>query len=125
MGGSSGFALVVGLETAVTLAIDNILGSGLLMSTAATPTTRLFSPDSPQAGAINHLFLIIGVIMIAILALVAILLFYAAFRYRRQPGEGESPQLFRKERRGDWLDCGASPDRHLHFRHDPQNDASG
>lgn len=67
------------------------------MQNVAMPTTRLFSPDSPQAGAINHLFLIVGVIMILILALVTFLVFYAAFRYRRRPGEGEPPQLFGKK----------------------------
>ncbi len=58
------------------------------------PTTPLYAPNSPEAVAINHLFLIVGVIMIAILALVTVLVFYAGFRYRRRPGEGEPPQIF-------------------------------
>ncbi|MGH9357529.1 MAG: cytochrome c oxidase subunit II [Terriglobia bacterium] len=54
----------------------------------------LFAPKSPQAGAINHLFLVVGVIMIAILALVTILALYASVRYRWRPGAGEPPQAF-------------------------------
>jgi cytochrome c oxidase subunit 2 len=58
------------------------------------PATPLYSPDSPQAGAINHLFLTVGVIMIAILVLVTALVLYAVFRYRGRLGDGEPPQLF-------------------------------
>ncbi|MGH9396871.1 MAG: cytochrome c oxidase subunit II [Terriglobia bacterium] len=61
-----------------------------------TPPT--FNPNSPEAQAIAHLFLVVGVIMVAILALVTSLVLYASVRYRRRPGAGEPKQAFGKQK---------------------------
>lgn len=56
--------------------------------------TPVFSPSSPEAAAIDHLFLAISVICLLILALIVGLVTYACLRYRSKPGEGDPKQRF-------------------------------
>ncbi|MGC1107487.1 MAG: cytochrome c oxidase subunit II [Candidatus Acidiferrales bacterium] len=53
-----------------------------------------FNPASTLAQPIAHLFLIMGIVMMAILLLVTSLVLYASFRYRRRPGANEPRQEF-------------------------------
>jgi cytochrome c oxidase subunit 2 len=52
----------------------------------------IFSPDSPQAGAIAHLFIVTLIICALIFAIVAGLVSYCLWRFRGQPGDGEPEQ---------------------------------
>ncbi|MGB6482381.1 MAG: cytochrome c oxidase subunit II [Candidatus Acidiferrales bacterium] len=52
------------------------------------------NPASSLAQPIAHLFLIVGIVMLAILLLVAALVLYTAFRYRQRPGTNEPGQQF-------------------------------
>lgn len=54
----------------------------------------LFFPGSPQSAAIDHLFLVVGVVMVAILGLVTGLVLYAVYRFHHRPDDGEPPQIF-------------------------------
>lgn len=54
----------------------------------------LFHPVSPQAQALTHLTLIVGIVIAAILALITVLVLYAAFKFRRRPSGFEPRQVF-------------------------------
>ncbi|MCL5670394.1 MAG: cytochrome c oxidase subunit II [Acidobacteria bacterium] len=58
----------------------------------------VFSPASPQASAIAHLSIFVGIVMVAILLLVTGLVFYAIVRFRRRPGGTEPRQVFGNSR---------------------------
>src|SRR5665213_3392016 len=53
-----------------------------------------FNPASTLAQPIAHLFLVLGIVMMAILLLVTVLVLYASFRFRQRPGIGEPRQNF-------------------------------
>jgi cytochrome c oxidase subunit 2 len=53
-----------------------------------------FTPASTLAQPIAHLFVVVGMVMIAILLLVTALVLYASFRYRYRPGAREPHQEF-------------------------------
>jgi len=53
-----------------------------------------FNPASTLAQPIAHLFLVLGIVMMAILLLVTALVLYASFRYRQRPGGSEPRQEF-------------------------------
>ena len=57
-----------------------------------------FSPASPQAQAIAHLSIFVGIIMLAIFVLVTALVVYAAIRFRRRPDAAEPRQVFGNSR---------------------------
>ncbi len=54
----------------------------------------LFSPASPQAQAITHLSIFVGIVMLAILVLITVLVLYAVVRFRHRPGAPEPRQVF-------------------------------
>ena len=53
-----------------------------------------FNPASSLAEPIAHLFIVVGILMVAILLLVTALVTYASFRYRWRPGIQEPRQEF-------------------------------
>ncbi len=58
----------------------------------------LFFPVSPQAQSITHLSIIVGIVMLAILALIIFLVTYAVIRFRQRPGAPEPRQVFGNSR---------------------------
>jgi len=58
----------------------------------------VFSPASPQAQAITHLSLVVGIVMLAILVLITFLVLYAVVRFRHRPGAPEPRQVFGNSR---------------------------
>lgn len=58
----------------------------------------LFSPASPQAHSIMHLSVLIGIVMLAILALITGLVLYAVVRFRQRAGQPEPRQVFGNSR---------------------------
>jgi len=58
----------------------------------------LFSPDSPQAQAITHLSIIVGIVMLAIFVLITVLVLYAVVKFRHRPGDSEPRQVFGNSR---------------------------
>jgi cytochrome c oxidase subunit 2 len=61
---------------------------------ASMPSASPFNPASSLAQPITHLFLVLGIVMIAILLLVSVLVLYASFLYRQRPGGLEPRQDF-------------------------------
>jgi cytochrome c oxidase subunit 2 len=57
-----------------------------------------FSPASPQAQAIAHLSIFVGIIMVAIFVLVTTLVVYAVIRFRHRPEAAEPRQVFGNSR---------------------------
>ena len=53
-----------------------------------------FNPASTLAQPIAQLFLVLGIVMMAILLLITALVLYASFRYRQRPGTIEPRQNF-------------------------------
>ncbi|MGA8230312.1 MAG: cytochrome c oxidase subunit II [Candidatus Acidiferrales bacterium] len=58
------------------------------------PSASPFNPASGLAQPIAHLFLVLGIVMMAIFLLVTVLVLYASFRYRQRPGAVEPRQEF-------------------------------
>lgn len=58
------------------------------------PSASPFNPASTLAQPIAHLFLVLGIVMMAILLLVTTLVLYASFRYRRRSGASAPRQEF-------------------------------
>jgi cytochrome c oxidase subunit 2 len=58
------------------------------------PSASPFNPASGLAQPIAHLFLVLGIVMMAIFLLVTVLVLYASFRYRQRPGALEPRQDF-------------------------------
>lgn len=53
-----------------------------------------FNPASTLAQPVAHLFLVLGIVMMAILLLITVLVLYVSFRYRQRPGTIEPRQNF-------------------------------
>ena len=58
----------------------------------------LFSPASPQAQAITHLSMVVGIVMLAIFILITVLVLYAVVKFRQRPGDAEPRQVFGNSR---------------------------